>query len=67
MDYELAVVAEDLRTLGRIEPKALSVDPTIEVHTRVDRTTVELRRVLRDLVHLADAGSSIPPQTRIPS
>ena len=67
VDYELAVVAEDLRTLGRIEPKALSIDPTIEVHTRVDRTTVELRRVLRDLVHLADAGSSIPPQTRIPS
>ena len=57
VDYELAVVAEDLRTLGRIEPKALAIDPTIEVHTRVDRTTVELRRVLRDLVQLADARS----------
>jgi hypothetical protein len=29
------------------------LDPTAEVHTRADRTTLELRRVLRDLVGAA--------------
>ena len=55
VDYEMVVVAEDLRTLERIEPKALTIDATFEVHTRADRTSVELRRVLRDLVDRAAA------------
>jgi hypothetical protein len=31
----------------------LPLDPQAEVHTRADRTTLELRRVLADLVRVA--------------
>jgi phenylpropionate dioxygenase-like ring-hydroxylating dioxygenase large terminal subunit len=50
VDFELAVIDEDLQLQSRFADLALPLDPTIEVHTRADRITVELRRVLSDLV-----------------
>jgi phenylpropionate dioxygenase-like ring-hydroxylating dioxygenase large terminal subunit len=35
---------------------ALPLDPTAEVHTRADRATLELRRVLGDLLVAVEAG-----------
>jgi vanillate O-demethylase monooxygenase subunit len=48
--FEVAVIEEDLRIQSRYEILELPLDPTLEVHTRADRTTVELRRVLTDFV-----------------
>ena len=50
IDYELAVMAEDLRVLERLPDTALALDATAQLHTRADRLTVEFRRLLRDLV-----------------
>ena len=48
--FELAVLREDLRIQEAYHELALPLDPTAEVHTRADRATLELRRVLGDLV-----------------
>lgn len=48
--FEVKVVEEDLRVQESYDDLSLVLDPTFEVHTRADRTTVELRRVLADLV-----------------
>lgn len=48
--FQLAVAEEDCRVLERLEHKAVPLGPGVEVHTRADRITVELRRVLADLV-----------------
>ena len=48
--FQLAVADEDRRVLERLERKAVPLAPGVEVHTRADRITVELRRVLADLV-----------------
>ena len=53
--FEVAVVEEDLALQSRYEVLALPLDPTREIHTRADRTTIELRRVLSDLVDLASS------------
>ncbi|MHB1087816.1 MAG: Rieske 2Fe-2S domain-containing protein [Acidimicrobiales bacterium] len=50
IDFEIAVVEEDLRLQSRFEVLTLPLDITDEVHTRADRTTVELRRILSDFV-----------------
>jgi phenylpropionate dioxygenase-like ring-hydroxylating dioxygenase large terminal subunit len=47
--YEQAVLEEDLRIQERM-PRTFPLDVTTEVHTRADRLTLELRRVLADLV-----------------
>lgn len=47
--YEQAVLEEDLRIQERMAP-TFPLDLTAEVHTRADRLTVEIRRVLADLV-----------------
>jgi len=51
--FEVAVVEEDLRIQSRYHHLSLPLDPTAEMHTRADKTTVELRRVLRDFVEAA--------------
>lgn len=51
--FEVAVVEEDLRIQEAYDSLALPLDPTLEVHTRADRSTLELRRLLRDLVDRA--------------
>jgi hypothetical protein len=50
VDFEIAVLREDLRIQESFFELALPLDPTAEVHTRADRTTLELRRVLSDLI-----------------
>lgn len=48
--FEEGVVAEDLDLQRRFVDLTLPLDPTAEVHTRADRATVEMRRILADLV-----------------
>jgi phenylpropionate dioxygenase-like ring-hydroxylating dioxygenase large terminal subunit len=48
--FEVAVLREDLRIQEAFDELVLPLSRTAEVHTRVDRTTLELRRVLSDLV-----------------
>jgi phenylpropionate dioxygenase-like ring-hydroxylating dioxygenase large terminal subunit len=50
IDFEVAVVEEDLRLQSRYDILELPLDVTAEIHTRADRSTLELRRVLADLV-----------------
>jgi phenylpropionate dioxygenase-like ring-hydroxylating dioxygenase large terminal subunit len=50
IDFEVAVIAEDLVVQSRYEVLALPLNITEEVHTRADKITVELRRVLSEFV-----------------
>jgi hypothetical protein len=50
VEFEVAVLREDLRIQESFCELALPLELTAEVHTRADRTTLELRRVLADLV-----------------
>jgi phenylpropionate dioxygenase-like ring-hydroxylating dioxygenase large terminal subunit len=58
-DFEVAVINEDLRLQATYQDVRLPLDPTLEVHTRADRTTLQLRRILADVVK---AGGDIPPR-----
>jgi phenylpropionate dioxygenase-like ring-hydroxylating dioxygenase large terminal subunit len=51
--FEIEVLEEDLRVQEAYDTLALPLDPTAEVHTRADRSTLELRRLLADLVDAA--------------
>lgn len=53
VEFEVKVVAEDLRVQEAFHRLALPLDLTSEVHTKADRTTIELRRVLADLLEAA--------------
>jgi len=53
VDFEMQVVAEDLALSSRFDALALPLDVTVEVHSRADKTTLELRRVLAELVETA--------------
>jgi phenylpropionate dioxygenase-like ring-hydroxylating dioxygenase large terminal subunit len=57
VDFEVAVLREDLVIQEAFCELALPLSPTAEVHTRADRTTLELRRVLAELVADADADA----------
>jgi len=48
--FEVAVVNEDLFLQSRYEDLSLPLDITSEMHTRADKTTVELRRILSEFV-----------------
>jgi len=50
VEFEVAVLHEDLRIQESFHELALPLALTAEVHTRADRTTLELRRLLSDLV-----------------
>lgn len=50
IDFEVAIIEEDLDLQSRYEQLSMPLDPTVEVHTRADRTTIELRRILADFV-----------------
>jgi vanillate O-demethylase monooxygenase subunit len=50
VEFEVAVLREDLRIQESFHELTLPLGFTAEVHTRADRTTLELRRVLADLV-----------------
>jgi vanillate O-demethylase monooxygenase subunit len=51
--FEVAVLREDLVIQEAFDELVLPLAPNAEVHTRADRTTLELRRVLSDLVGAA--------------
>jgi len=55
IDFEVRVVNEDLRLQSRYEDLALPLESTAELHTRADKITLELRRVLHDFVAAANA------------
>ncbi len=48
--FEVAVVMEDLALQSRFHDLVLPLDVTTEVHVKADKTTVELRRILSDLL-----------------
>jgi vanillate O-demethylase monooxygenase subunit len=48
--FEQKIVEEDLRVQERYRDKSLPLDLTTEVHIKADKVTVELRRILRELV-----------------
>jgi vanillate O-demethylase monooxygenase subunit len=50
VEFEVAVLHEDLRIQESFHELVLPLALTAEVHTRADRTTLELRRLLSDLV-----------------
>jgi vanillate O-demethylase monooxygenase subunit len=54
--FELEVLQEDLRIQEAYHALVLPLSPTAEVHTRADRATLELRRVLGDLVAAVEGG-----------
>ncbi|MEM9515765.1 MAG: aromatic ring-hydroxylating dioxygenase subunit alpha [Actinomycetota bacterium] len=51
--FQQAVAAEDKEIMESLRRKAMPLDPTAEFHSRADRITVELRRVLRELHAIA--------------
>jgi vanillate O-demethylase monooxygenase subunit len=53
--FEVAVVEEDLALQERYDRLGIPLDPRAELHTRADRSTLELRRMLADLVAAAGA------------
>jgi phenylpropionate dioxygenase-like ring-hydroxylating dioxygenase large terminal subunit len=55
--FEVAVLREDLRVQEAYDELVLPLAPTAEVHTRADRTTLELRRVLSDLLAAVEGGA----------
>ena len=55
--FEVAVVEEDLRLQSQFHDLELPLDLTSEVHVKADKTTIELRRILAELVAQADAFS----------
>lgn len=65
VDFEVRVVEEDLAIQEAYDVRALPLDPTVEVHTRADRSTLEFRRMLGALVAAAadrrvvDSGGSV--------
>lgn len=53
IDFEIAVIEEDLRVQSSYQKLELPLDVTTEVHTRADKTTLELRRILAEFVTTA--------------
>jgi vanillate O-demethylase monooxygenase subunit len=56
VDFELAVVEEDLALQTKYERLVLPLDITRELHIKSDKTTIELRRILADFVKQATKG-----------
>ena len=56
--FQRAVATEDSALLQRIGTKAVPLVPALEYHSKADRITLEMRRMLADLV--AEAGAEAP-------
>ena len=56
VSFQLAVAAEDKTLLERMHRKAVPLDLATEFHSKADRITVEMRRVLADLVATTSAS-----------
>ena len=52
--FEEKILAEDQSALEGYRSKAMDVEPSAEFHTRADRATVELRRVLMEIMERRD-------------
>lgn len=59
VDFEVKIVEEDLALQESYDVRALPLDVTAEVHTRADRVTLELRRLLADLVQAASVSGAV--------
>lgn len=59
-EFQMAVANEDRALLERMRTKATPLDPQAEVHTRADRITLEMRRVLADFVRAVEAPDGSP-------
>ena len=59
---EVKVVEEYLVIQEAYDAGFVALDPTAEVHTRADRATLELRRMLADPVEAASAHEVRAPQ-----
>ena len=57
VEYELAVMAEDLVVIENLPDRFLDLAPRAQAHTRADRITVEYRRILAGLAG-ADATAN---------
>lgn len=57
--FEHTTVAEDMVIQQGFHDRSIPLDLTAEVHTKADRMTVELRRILKDFV--AEAALTAPP------
>ena len=55
--FQLAVAAEDKTLLERIHTKAVPLTASAEYHSKADRITLEMRRMLADLV--AEVGAEV--------
>jgi len=58
IEFEQQVLEEDLRVQSRYDELSLPLDLRTEVHTRADRNTIELRRVLSDFVEAVASRSA---------
>ncbi len=65
--FEVAVLEEDLTVQSAYDELVLPLDLRLEVHTRADRITVELRRILADLVAHGDRPSGPSARPRLAS
>jgi vanillate O-demethylase monooxygenase subunit len=64
--FQMAVGAEDKAMLEAIPSKVTPLDLSAEVHTKADRNTVEMRRILADMV-LGKAAPAAKPRRRVSS
>ncbi len=66
--FQVAVAEEDRRLLERLPHTTLPLDLTAECHTRADRITVEMRRILAAFVDAAEARRRVaaPPDGSLP-
>ncbi len=57
--YEQKILDEDLALQRQFDDLSLPLELSAEIHTRADKNTVELRRVLADLVAQATAATTL--------
>jgi phenylpropionate dioxygenase-like ring-hydroxylating dioxygenase large terminal subunit len=67
VEFEIQIVEEDMAVQEAYDVRALPLDTTAELHTRADRSTLEFRRMLADLVAAAShddgrAAATVPPR-----
>jgi phenylpropionate dioxygenase-like ring-hydroxylating dioxygenase large terminal subunit len=66
LEYEAKILDEDFALQELYDVHDLPLDTSRELHTRADRATVELRRILRDLV-LAESPAGENTGSRAPA
>jgi phenylpropionate dioxygenase-like ring-hydroxylating dioxygenase large terminal subunit len=60
--FEERVIAEDLRLQRLFEDLRLPLDPTVELHTKADRLSLQCRQVLRELLVGASPVEATKPE-----